>query len=122
MLSEEENSFLTDGSVSMPELMPNLKSVKEDIIGFIKNDSILSLFFEGTIQLKLFRILNNDYPKFHNAYSLQVKSGHDRKTIMTILKEWERFKLVETIKDVKNHKRWRLNNGKSLSFGKNSQF
>ena len=105
----------------MSDLMPKTSSIREDIIGFVKNDTIPSLFFDGTIQLKLFRTLKTDYPKFHNAYSLQVKTGHDRKVIIPILRRWEKFKLIETIEDVKNRKRWRLNNRKILKFEKKSQ-
>ena len=105
----------------MPELMSKLNNIREDIIGFVKNDKIPSLFFEGTIQLKLFRTLKTDYPRFHNAYSLQVKIGHDRKVIIPILKKWAKFKLVEVIEDIKSRKRWRLNDGKILNFEKNSQ-
>jgi len=93
----------------MPELMPKKTGIREDIDGFISPDKIPSLFFEGTIQLKLFRTLKSDYPRFHNAYSLQVKTGHDRRVIIPILREWERFKLVEAILNVKNSKQWRLN-------------
>ena len=71
------------------------------------------MFFEGTVQLKLYRILKSDYPRFHNAYSLQVKTGHDRKVIIPILDEWSKFKLVEVIENVKRFKEWRLNSKNS---------
>jgi len=92
----------------MFDLTPKISSVREDIDGFISPDKIPSLFFEGTIQLKLFRTLKSDYPRFHNAYSLQVKTGHDRRVIIPILREWERFKLVEAILNIRDCKQWRL--------------
>lgn len=92
----------------MSDLMPKTVSIREDILGFISLDSIPSLFFEGTIELKLYRTLKSDYPKFHNAYSLQVKTGHDRKTIISILRNWEKFKLVDVIENIRNCREWRI--------------
>ena len=83
--------------------------IKQNIKGFIYNEDVSSLFFEGTKELKLFRILRSDYPKFHNAYSLQVKVGHDRKVIVPILRKWAKFKLVEVIEDIRSRKKWRIN-------------
>jgi hypothetical protein len=92
--------------------MQKTDSIREDIIGFISPEKIPSLFFEGTLQLKLYRTLKTDYPRFHNAYSLQVKTGHDRKVIIPILEHWSRFKLVEVIENVRKCREWRLNNCK----------
>ncbi|MEM5781678.1 MAG: hypothetical protein QXD43_00570 [Candidatus Aenigmatarchaeota archaeon] len=86
--------------------------IREGIIGFLSNEKIPSLFFEGTVHLKLYKTLKSDYPRFHNAYSLQVKTGHDRKVIIPILENWAKFKLVEVIENVRNCREWRLNNGK----------
>jgi hypothetical protein len=88
--------------------MIKTNNIREDIIGFLDNEKIPSPFFEGTLHLKLYRILKTDYPRFHNAYSLQVKSGHDRKVIIPILNNWSRFKLVEVIENVRKCKEWRL--------------
>ena len=88
------------------------KTIREDIPGFVSLDKIPSLFFEGTLQLKLYRTLKTDYPRFHNAYSLQVKTGHDRKVIIPILENWARFRLVEVIENIRRCREWRLNNGK----------
>lgn len=92
----------------MFDLTSKTTSVREDIIGFLNQEKISSVFFEGTIELKLYRILKTDYPKFHNAYSLQVRSGHDRKVIIPILNNWSNFKLIETIENIRNCKEWRL--------------
>jgi hypothetical protein len=97
----------------MPGIMPEKNSIREDIIGFISPEKIPSLFFEGTLQLKLYRTLKVDYPRFHNAYSLQVKTGHDRKVIIPILESWAKFKLVEVIENVRRCREWRLNGIKS---------
>jgi hypothetical protein len=97
----------------MSNLIPKISSVREDISGFLSNEKIPSLFFEGTLQLKLYRTLKSDYPRFHNAYSLQVKTGHDRKVIIPILNNWSRFKLVEVIENIRRCREWRLNNGKT---------
>lgn len=96
----------------MSDLTQKISSVREDIIGFMSLEKIPSLFFEGTVQLKLYRILKTDYPRFHNAYSLQVKTGHDRKVIIPILENWSKFKLVDVIENVRNCRGWRLNNRK----------
>jgi len=93
--------------------MLNANVIREDIDGFVSLEKVSSLFFEGTIQLKLYRTLKTDYPRFHNAYSLQVKTGHDRKVIIPILENWAKFKLVEVIENVRKCREWRLNNGKS---------
>ncbi len=85
-----------------------IRRVREDVEGYISNEKVSCLFFHGTKELKIFRILKTDYPKFHNAYSLQVKSGHDRKVIIPILNKWAKFKLVKTIENTKNSKHWRL--------------
>jgi hypothetical protein len=98
----------------MSDLMPKTNIIRKDILGFLSPEKIPSVFFEGTIQLKLYRTLKSDYPKFHNAYSLQVRTGHDRKVIIPILNKWEKFKLVEVIKNIRNCRQWRIN-------GKNSQ-
>ena len=97
----------------MPYLMRRTNNIREDINGFLSSEKISSLFFENTIQLKLYRTLKSDYPKFHNAYSLQVRTGHDRKVIIPILENWARFRLVEVIENIRNCREWRLN-------GKNS--
>jgi len=97
----------------MSILTQKTSSVREDIVGFLSLEKISSMFFEGTVQLKLYRILKSDYPRFHNAYSLQVKTGHDRKVIIPILDEWSKFKLVEVIENVKRFKEWRLNSKNS---------
>ena len=97
----------------MNDLMPKTNSVREDINGFVNLEKISSLFFEGTIELKLYRTLKTDYPRFHNAYSLQVKTGHDRKVIIPILENWSNFKLVEVIENVRRCREWRLNGIKS---------
>jgi hypothetical protein len=89
--------------------------IREDIKGFLSNEKISSVFFEGTIQLKLYRVLKSDYPRFHNAYSLQVKTGHDRKTIISILDNWSKFKLVEVIENIRRCREWRLNGENSQS-------
>jgi hypothetical protein len=99
----------------MFDLMPKAKSIRDDIDGFVSLEKIPSLFFEGTIQLKLYRTLKSDYPRFHNAYSLQVKTGHDRKVIIPILEGWSRFKLLEVIENVRRCREWRLNGIKSHS-------
>jgi len=96
----------------MSELMPKMSSIREDINGFLSTEKIPSLFFEGTLQLKLYRTLKSDYPRFHNAYSLQVKTGHDRKVIIPILENWSRFKLLEVIENIRRCREWRLNDGK----------
>ena len=93
--------------------MQKVESIREDISGFLSNENIPSLFFEGTLHLKLYRTLKSDYPRFHNAYSLQVKTGHDRKVIIPILEIWSKFKLVEVIENIRNCREWRLNNGKN---------
>jgi len=93
--------------------MPKMNIIREDIDGFINIEKIPSLFFEGTTQLKLYRTLKTDYPRFHNAYSLQVKTGHDRKVIIPILENWAKFKLVEVIENVRRCREWRLNGIKS---------
>ena len=92
----------------MSDLMIKTNNIREDIIGFLNKDDIPSVFFEGTLQLKLYRILKTDYPRFHNAYSLQVKTGHDRKVIIPILNIWEKFKLVEVIENIRKCREWRL--------------
>jgi hypothetical protein len=96
----------------MSDLVSKTNSIREDINGFLSTEKIPSLFFEGTLQLKLYRTLKTDYPKFHNAYSLQVKTGHDRKVIIPILEDWSKFKLLEVIENVRRCREWRLNNGK----------
>ena len=96
----------------MSNLVSKTNSIKEDIAGFISPEKIPSLFFEGTIQLKLYRTLKTDYPRFHNAYSLQVKTGHDRKVIIPILDVWAKFKLVDVIENIRKCREWRLNNVK----------
>lgn len=96
----------------MPDLMRNMNSVREDISGFVSLEKIPSLFFEGTLELKLYRTLKSDFPRFHNAYSLQVKTGHDRKVIIPILNNWTKFKLVEVIENIRNCREWRLNDAK----------
>jgi len=101
----------------MSESMLNLSSIREDINGFLSTEKIPSLFFEGTLQLKLYRTLKTDYPRFHNAYSLQVKTGHDRKVIIPILENWSRFKLLEVIENVRKCREWRLNDGKITNLG-----
>jgi len=101
----------------MSELMPKINSVREDVVGFLSPDKIPSLFFEGTVQLKLYRTLKTDYPKFHNAYSLQVRTGHDRKVIIPILENWSRFKLLEVIENVRSCREWRLNDEKITNLG-----
>ena len=101
----------------MSESMLNLNSIREDINGFLSTEKIPSLFFEGTLQLKLYRTLKTDYPRFHNAYSLQVKTGHDRKVIIPILENWSRFKLLEVIENVRRCREWRLNDGKITNLG-----
>jgi hypothetical protein len=100
----------------MSGLMPKTSSIREDMSGFISLEKIPSVFFEGTIQLKLYRTLKSDYPRFHNAYSLQVKTGHDRKVIIPILENWARFKLVEVIENMRSCRGWRLNNGKKSHY------
>ena len=97
----------------MPDLMLRTNSVREDIPGFLSPEKVPSLFFEGTLQLKLYRTLKTDYPRFHNAYSLQVKTGHDRKVIIPILESWTKFKLVEVIENMRRCREWRLNNRKT---------
>ena len=96
----------------MSDLVSKTNIIREDINGFLSNERVSSLFFEGTLQLKLFRTLKTDYPRFHNAYSLQVKTGHDRKVIIPILENWSKFKLLEVIENVKRCREWRLNNDK----------
>lgn len=96
--------------------MPKTSSIREDMSGFISLEKIPSVFFEGTIQLKLYRTLKSDYPRFHNAYSLQVKTGHDRKVIIPILESWTRFKLVEVVENIRNCREWRLTIGKKSQF------
>jgi len=96
----------------MSNLVFKTNNIREDIIGFLSPEKIPSMFFEGTIQLKLYRTLKTDYPKFHNAYSLQVKTGHDRKVIIPILNNWTKFKLVEVIENIRSCREWRLNNEK----------
>ena len=93
----------------MSDLTIKTNSVREDICGFITSEKIPQLFFEGTVQLKIYRTLKSDYPRFHNAYSLQVKTGHDRRVLIPILRTWEKFKLVEAIINIRNCKQWRLN-------------
>ena len=100
----------------MSNLMPKTSSIREDMSGFISLEKIPSVFFEGTIQLKLYRTLKSDYPRFHNAYSLQVKTGHDRKVIIPILESWARFKLVEVIENIRKCREWRLTIGKKSQF------
>ena len=99
----------------MSGLLPKINSIREDIIGFTSLEKISSLFFEGTVQLKIYRALKSDYPRFHNAYSLQVKTGHDRKVILPILENWTRFKLVEVIENVRKCREWRLDGKDSHS-------
>ena len=94
----------------MSESVPNLNSIREDIKGFISRENVSSLFFEGTLELKLYRTLKSDFPRFHNAYSLQVKTGHDRKVIIPILENWAKFKLVEVIENIRKCREWRLKN------------
>ena len=93
----------------MPDILLKIKQVREDIKGFLSNESVSSLFFEDTIHLKLFRILKTTYPKFHTVYSLQVKTGHDRKVIIPILERWAKFKLLEVIENYNNCRGWRIN-------------
>ncbi len=100
----------------MSGLMQKTSSIREDMPGFISLEKISSMFFEGTVQLKLYRILKTDYPRFHNAYSLQVKTGHDRKVIIPILEDWSKFKLVDVIENVRNCRGWRLNNRKKSHY------
>jgi len=97
----------------MSGILRKTNCIREDISGFISPEKIPSLFFEGTLQLKLYRTLKSDYPRFHNAYSLQVKTGHDRKVIIPILENWSRFKLLEVIENIRRCREWRLNNGKA---------
>ena len=97
----------------MSDLVSKTNIIREDMNGFLSLEKVSSLFFEGTLQLKLYRTLKTDYPRFHNAYSLQVKTGHDRKVIIPILENWTRFKLLEVIENMRNCREWRLNNGKT---------
>ena len=96
----------------MSDLLLKTNSIREDIVGFLSPEKISSLFFEGTVQLKLYRTLKTDYPRFHNAYSLQVKTGHDRKVIIPILENWAKFKLVDVVENIRRCREWRLNDVK----------